>query len=180
MTALVENCRGQAVSEAVSMGHFGFSYVGLLFLAMLMVPNLIWAKNKPQGYDPSGESKFLLALERTGEVFVTCCALIFSDFNIHTGSLWTLWFIAAFLLMLLYEAWWMRYFRSEKTLADFYSGICGIPVAGATLPVCAFFLLGVYGKVIWMLIAVTILGIGHVGIHLQHRKELDGGKRRMQ
>lgn len=167
------------VSEAVSMGHFGFSYVGLLFLAMLMVPNLIWARNKPQGYDPSGESKFLLAFERIGEVLVTCCALIFSDFNIHTWSLWTLWLITAFLMMLLYEAWWIRYFRSEKTLADFYSGICGIPVTGATLPVCAFFLLGVYGKVIWMLIAVAILGIGHIGIHLQHRKEFDGGKKRL-
>lgn len=49
----------------------------------------------------------------------------------------------------------------------------GIPVAGATLPVIAFFLLGVYGKVVWMLIATLILGIGHIGIHLQHRKNID-------
>ena len=73
--------------------------------------------------------------------------------------------------MILYEFWWMRYFRSKKSLKDFYSSFFGIPVAGATLPVAAFFLLGVYGKVIWMLIAVTILGVGHIGIHLQHRKE---------
>ncbi len=31
------------------MGHLGFSYVGLIFLAMLFVPNIIWAKNQPQG-----------------------------------------------------------------------------------------------------------------------------------
>lgn len=30
------------------LGHFGFSYVGLLFLVMLMVPNLIWTKNQHQ------------------------------------------------------------------------------------------------------------------------------------
>ena len=55
---------------------------------------------------------------------------------------------------------------------DFYSSLLGIPVAGATLPVVAFFMLGIYGKVIWMITAVVLLGIGHIGIHLQHRKAL--------
>lgn len=48
----------------------------------------------------------------------------------------------------------------------------GFPVAGATLPVIAFFLLGIYGKVIWMLITTVVLGIGHIGIHMQHKKEI--------
>ncbi|MPN63784.1 hypothetical protein SDC9_211550 [bioreactor metagenome] len=74
--------------------------------------------------------------------------------------------------MLMYEGWWIRYFQSQKTLADFYSSFCGVPVAGATLPVIAFFLLGVYGKVVWLLISVVILGIGHIGIHLRHRREI--------
>lgn len=81
--------------------------------------------------------------------------------------------MAAFALMILYEIWWMRYFKSERRLTDFYSSFLGVPVAGATLPVMAFFLLGIYGKVIWMLMASVILGIGHIGIHLQHRKEID-------
>ena len=29
---------------------FGFSYVGFIYLVMLLVPNLIWAKNKPGDY----------------------------------------------------------------------------------------------------------------------------------
>ena len=48
----------------------------------------------------------------------------------------------------------------------------GIPVAGASLPVIAFLLLAVYGKSIPLLIAVVILGIGHIGIHINHKKEL--------
>jgi len=72
----------------------------------------------------------------------------------------------------LYEVWWFLYFRSERTLLDFYSSIFGIPVAGATPPVIAFFLIGIYGKVIWMIISTVILGIGHIGMHLQHRKEI--------
>lgn len=156
-------------------GNFGFSYIGLLFLLMLFVPNILWAKRKPQGYTDEGENKILLAFERTGEVLTSCCALIFLDFNIHKWSLWSLWLLAAFALMILYEAWWLRYFRSERKLADFYSGILGIPLAGATLPVAAFFLLGIYGKVACMSIAAIILGVGHIGIHMQNKREIDVG-----
>lgn len=153
-------------------GHFGFSYVGLIFLLMLMIPNLIWTKGQPQGYSAENENRFLGVLERVGEVLTTCVALIFSDFNLQRLSKWSLWLVAAFALMVMYEIWWVRYFRSERRLADFYSSFLGIPVAGATLPVAAFFLLGIYGKVIWMMIASVILGIGHIGIHLQHRREV--------
>lgn len=31
------------------MFHFGFSYVGLIYLLMLFVPNIIWTKCKPEG-----------------------------------------------------------------------------------------------------------------------------------
>lgn len=154
-------------------GHLGFSYIGLIFMFMLIIPNLIWTKKQPQGYSAENENKILVILERGGEVLTTCCALIFSDFNLQEVSKWSLWLAAAFALMIMYEIWWIRYFKSERKLADFYSSFLGVPVAGATLPVAAFFLLGIYGKVIWMLIASTVLGIGHIGIHLEHRKEIN-------
>lgn len=153
------------------LGHIGFSYIGLLFILMLMIPNMIWTKNKPQGYTAQNENKILQFLERIGEVLTTCCALFFSDFNLNKWSNRSWWLIAAILLMVLYEVWWLRYFKSNRTLADFYSSFYGIPVAGASLPVLAFFFLGIYGKVIWMLFACLLLGIGHIGIHLQHREE---------
>ena len=154
------------------MGHLGFSYVGLVFLLMLFIPNAIWTRRQPEGYSTSNENKLLLVFEKVGQVCVTCVALIFSDFNISRLMLWDLWLLGAVAVMLMYELWWIRYFRSGKSLNDFYSRFCGVPVAGATLPVIAFFLLGVYGKVIWMLIAVTVLGVGHIGIHLQHSREI--------
>lgn len=154
-------------------GHLGFSYTGLLFLLMLFIPNLIWTKKQPQGYSAENENKLLAALEWVGEVLTTCCVLIFSDFNLQGVSAWSIWLAAAFALMVMYEIWWVRYFKSERKLVDFYSSFLGVPVAGATLPVAAFFLLGIYGKVIWMMLASIVLGIGHIGIHLQHRKEID-------
>ena len=153
--------------------HLGFSYIGLIFLLMLMTPNIIWTKFQPENYQHyvKNENKALLILERAGEALVTVTALIFADFNINTLSPWTLWLAASFLLMILYEIYWIRYFCSKRTMRDFYSSLLGIPVAGATLPVAAFFLLSIYGKNLILLISVIILGIGHIGIHLIHRKE---------
>lgn len=154
--------------------HFGFSYIGLIFLLMLFIPNIIWAKFKPQNYDTIAEkeNKIFVWLERIGEVLVTCLVLIFDDFNIKQISYWSLFLLFAFLLMVLYEIYWIRYFKSKRRLQDFYRSILGIPVAGATLPVLAMLLLSIYGKNIFLLVSVILLGIGHIGIHLQHYKDL--------
>lgn len=155
------------------MGQLGFSYVGFIYLLMLTIPNLIWTKNQPQGYSPQNENKVLLMFERVGQILVTCFSLIFTDLNVRQFTSWSIWFIVSFLLMLVYEFWWIRYFKSEKTLQDFYSSFLGIPFPGAILPVVAFFLLSIYGKVYLLSIAVIILGIGHIGIHFQHSRELN-------
>ena len=155
--------------------HFGFSYIGLIFLLMLFLPNFFWTRNKPKDYDKyeKNENKILLTLERVGEAAVTCLLLIFSDFNVQGMEVWLLWLVGAFLLMIFYEVFWIRYFKSEKTMRDFYSSILGIPVAGASLPVIAVLFLSTYGKNPFLFAAGVILGIGHIGIHLGHRKEID-------
>jgi hypothetical protein len=159
----------------IMFGHLGFSYVGLIYLLMLFIPNMLWTKNKPVEYDSivKDESKILLLFERIGQVLVTSCALIFVDFNISTFTSWSLWLVISFSLMMLYEICWIKYFKSSKLMKDFYGSFLGIPVPLASLPVMGFLLLGIYGKVIWLIISVIVLGIGHIGIHLQHQKILN-------
>lgn len=157
------------------MFNFGFSYVGFIYLLMLFIPNLIWTKHQPEEYSEyaAKENKILVFLERTGEALTSCFALIFSDFNINfTSRIWNLWLLASFAAMILYEVYWVRYFKSKQTMKDFYSSLLGIPVAGATLPVIAFFLLGIYGKNPLLIASTIILGIGHIGIHLNHFYDL--------
>ena len=168
------------MKEHAGIMHFGFSYIGLIWLILLLVPNIIWTKNKPQDYEShaANENKVLLALERAGQFTVTPTALVFSDFNYKGWNFWVVPLLVSFLCMVLYEVFWIRYFRSEKTMQDFYRGILGVPVAGATLPIIAFFLLGIYGGNILMFAGSVILGIGHIGIHLQHRKEVYGPKQK--
>ena len=90
---------------------FGFSYIGFIFLLMLVLPNIIWGKNKPKDYDKyvKNENKVLLLFERAGEVLV----------------------------------------------------------------ICAFCLLSVYGRNPFLFVATIILEIGHIGIHLSHKKEIE-------
>ena len=107
--------------------NLGFSYIGLLYLLMLFIPNLFWTKHQPTGYEKYAPGK--------------------------TG-------------------YWIRYFRSEKRMEDFYSSLLGIPVAGATLPVAAFLLLAVYGRNPFLAAAAVILGVGHIGIHAGHLGEI--------
>ncbi|MCR5103468.1 MAG: alpha/beta hydrolase [Eubacterium sp.] len=156
--------------------NFGFSYIGLIFIAMLLIPNIIWTKHKPDGYDEysKNENKVLLIFERIGEVLVMTLLLIFKDCNIRPHSLWIGWLILTFVLMAMYEMYWAGYFKSEKQMEDMYSCFAGFPVAGASLPVFAALSLGIYASNIFIIISVIILGIGHIGIHLAHRKEVMG------
>ena len=158
---------------------FGFSYVGLIFLLMLFVPNFLWTKNRPEGYDAyaKNENRILLALERAGEVAVTALMLVFSSNDVQGLDGRLAWLAAAFVLMVLYEIFWIRYFRSGKTMKDFYGSLLGIPVPGATLPVIAVLLIAVYGRNPYLFAAGIVLGIGHIGIHLGHRKEAAGQDR---
>ena len=148
---------------------FGFSFVGLLFLVMLFVPNILWSKCPPKDYEKysNNENKILLALERIGEVLVTVfslfCGVNFS-FNVVLAI--------AFLSMIVYELYWIRYFKSPKTMNDMYGNFLFIPLPGATLPVLAFLILGVYANNILLIISAVILGIGHIGIHFGHKQEI--------
>jgi hypothetical protein len=154
------------------LGHFGFSYVGLIYLLMLWIPNSLWARRKPEGYETSGENKVLLILERIGQALCTASILLFTDYNLTVLEPRTAWFITSAALMALYECYWVRYFKSNRTVCDFYRPFLGVPAPGATLPVVAFLLLGIFGKVIWLIISSVILGVGHIGIHLQHIRDL--------
>ena len=153
---------------------FGFSYIGLIWLLMLYIPNLLWTKRQPENYGryAKNENRVLLAFERVGEVSVTVAAVIFSDFNPRFPlTPWSLWLLLSLVFMLLYEVFWIRYFGSRRTMLDFYRGLLGIPVPGASLPVLAFLLLAVYGGNLVLLVFVVLLGVGHIGIHSAHRKE---------
>lgn len=159
---------------------FGFSLTGLVFLLMLYIPNIIWAKiGIPEGYEEISqkENRILLMLERVGQVLTTVVVIIFKSTEpyvlvmdgVHFEWRLMIW-AAAFVLMILYEGFWIKYFMSDRRLADFYTSFAGFPLAGATLPVMALCLLGIYSKNLVIIATAVILGIGHIGIQSGHAR----------
>lgn len=96
------------------MFSFGFSYIGLIYLLMLFLPNLFWTKYKPEHYEEyaKNENKILLTFERVGQILVCVNVIIFSNFNIR-NTLWIIWLILSFLLMILYEIYWIKYYKAN-------------------------------------------------------------------
>ena len=66
---------------------------------------------------------------------------------------------------------WVASFCGEK-LDGMYRPLGPVPVPIATLPVAALALLGSWYQSPIAVIAAVILGIGHIGIHLEHLREL--------
>jgi len=149
----------------------GFSYIGLAYLLILVIPNALWARDKNKKYEFKDETKILSAFERVGQVFITVTLLLFTDNEPILSSVWIVWLYISLIFMILYEVYWIRYFKSEKEINDFYHPILGIPIPGAILPVIVFLLLGIYKKLIWLILSAIIFGIGHIGIHYIHFKE---------
>ncbi|MCQ2428221.1 MAG: hypothetical protein MJ137_07480 [Clostridia bacterium] len=159
----------------------GISCTGIAFLLMLIVPNIIWTKRQPEGYAEyvKHENRILGWMENIGEVGSVFLLLAFKDFDPYIVS-WkngvmisflNIYLVLIFALMVLYEIYWIRYFRSPRTMPDFYRGIAGIPLAGATIPVICLFLFAAYGRNPALASVAVIMGIGHIGIHYGHCKE---------
>lgn len=147
-----------------------FSLVCLVLLLMLFVPNLLWSRYLPKDYEKySGqENRILLAMERIGEVSVSALSL-FCGVNFSFNLI----LFIVFLLMIIYELCWIRYFRSSRTMHDMYDDLLFVPLPKATLPVMSFFLLGICANNIFLVMASIVLGIGHIGIHFAHKKEIN-------
>ncbi len=147
--------------------------MGLVFLILLLVPNLIWLRNKPNRYEEyiKNENRILRLFEIIGAFMVSCAVLCFPNYTNYNFSLWSLWLLGACFMIILYQINWIRYFNSNKSMQDFYSSFLGIPVACASLSVISFILLSVYEKNLFLLVSTIIMGIGHIGIHISHKKD---------
>lgn len=154
-------------------GTLGFSYVGILFLFCLFIPNIMYLFNLPIDYVKTEENKILGALEKIGQALCTILLVISKNLDIKGINLWTIWLGIAIILMVMYLRCWVRYFQGGHVSKDFYTSFLGIPLPMAVLPVSAILLLSVYGKVLGLGIASVILGIGHIGITAQNKTSIN-------
>jgi hypothetical protein len=155
------------------MGTLGFSFVGLVYLILMFAPNILWMRAvKEPPKETVKEPPVLVWMERIGQVAIVVCALFFRDYDRIMLSPRLMLLAGAFVLLILYDLWWVRCFRNGLREEDLYSSFLGIPIAGAILPVAGLLLLGLFGGVIWMILASVVLGAGHIPISYLHWKNL--------
>jgi len=152
---------------------FAFSPLGAAYLAMLFIPNALWARLRCKDADLAApnENQLLLALERVGQG-TTTMAVLFAPASDSPGTPRLVCLGASLLAMVLYELSWLRYFRTDRSVADLYRSLGPVPLPLALLPVLGFLLLALYEVHVVLLGAVVILGVGHIGIHRQHARRL--------
>ncbi|MCM1259925.1 MAG: hypothetical protein NC182_03185 [Prevotella sp.] len=153
---------------------FGFSYIGLSIVLLLLIPNIIGINHLPQDYTTyAKQEKIDLRIgERVGEVGIICLLLSSQNFNIQNISAKIILLFFAYVFMACYEICWIRYFKSKRTMIDFYHSFLKIPIPLAILPICAFVMLGLYANHIYFLIATISFSIGHIGIHIRHYQQI--------
>ena len=149
-------------------GHIGFSFTGLLFLVFLFIPNLLWLRRQPADARPPKENRALLLMERGGQAATTASLLLFRDYDPAGLQPRLIWYALAVVSMGLYLFCWARYFTGGQTMALFYGPLWFIPYPLAALPVFAGLMLGLYSRVGILFLSNILLGIGHIGIHMQH------------
>lgn len=150
----------------------GFSYIGFIYVMLLMIPNVIWAIKDSNLFNNIKENKLLSFLEKTGQILIIIMLLTFLDFNLQELSFWYIWLIMSSIFMIMYECWWIRYFKSKNKKQDFYSNFIGIPLPGAVLPIISFLFLGIYGKSIIFIIITIVFAISHIGLHINNKKNM--------
>lgn len=153
---------------------FGFSYIGFSIVLLLLIPNIIWSKYPPQDYVfyVKEEKISLRIVERLGEVVIICLLLISQNFNIQDISIKIILLVLTYVFMACYEICWIRYFKSKRTMIDFYRSFLGVPIPLAILPICAFIMIGLYGNHMYFLVATICFSIGHIGIHIRHKQQI--------
>ncbi|MEK3662679.1 hypothetical protein NSQ29_24255 [Paenibacillus sp. FSL F4-0236] len=140
----------------------GFSLLGTLMALILLAPSLLMIKFPPENV-PSGlrdAEPIYTLLERAGQL--GCIGILaMSQDNFQQVKLGV---IAVFIVLFIaiYYGLWIRYIVKGRQYKLLWDPLGIIPIPMAVLPVCAFGLAAIWGKSIWLSIAVVCLAIGHL------------------
>ncbi|HXX69101.1 MAG TPA: hypothetical protein VEK07_18080 [Polyangiaceae bacterium] len=150
-----------------------FSPLGAAYLGVPFIPNVLWARLRSREADSAtpNENQLLLTLERVGQV-ATTIAVLFTPASDSPGTARLACLVASLLATFLYELSWLRYFRTDRSVASFYRSLGPVPLPLALLPVLSILLLALYEVHVVLRGAVVVLGVGHVGIHRQRARRL--------
>lgn len=139
----------------------GFSIIGLCIATFIFLPNLLFIiyppKNVPKELMDAGI--LFTVLERIGQVGCIVI-LVISKVNYQNISI-DYCFTLMVLCIIAYYSLWIRYVIKGKDFSLCFKPLGFLPIPMAIFPVFAFGFAALWGKSIYLGIAVIILAIGH-------------------
>jgi len=140
----------------------GFSLLGTLMALIILAPSFQMIKFPPENVpaDVRDAGTVYTIFERVGQLGCIGILAISKD-NFQQVKFGV---IAAFIVLFIvvYYGLWLRYIVKGRQFKLLWDPLEFIPIPMAVLPVCAFGLAAIWGKSIWLSIAVVCLAIGHV------------------
>ena len=139
----------------------GFSIIGLLIAIFILIPNLLFVifppKNIPDGLKDAGI--IFTLLERIGQV--GCIVILSISLHNYQNLNIDIWFGLMVLCIIIYYSLWIRYVIKGHDFSLCFKPLMFLPIPMAILPVLAFVFAALWGKSIYLGIAVVLLAIGH-------------------
>ncbi len=139
-----------------------FSVAGLLILAVIFTPNLLFMVFPPRHIpeDPASDGVLFTICERIGQAGCILL-LLFCGADLKNNPPDS-WFALMAVCILIYEALWVRYFLRGREFALLFNPLWGIPVPMAVFPVLAFGFAAMWARSLWLGIAAAVLAVGHL------------------
>ncbi|MBP1995536.1 hypothetical protein [Paenibacillus eucommiae] len=128
---------------------------------MILLPNLIFLKLKPQIVPSEKKKSLILAVvEGIGRFGVIIVPIFFS---IQIQNVYEIISLIVMLLSLfMYYFGWVRYFRNNREFKLLFSPLLGVPVPLAIFPILYFLFASVITHSTYLFIFSVIFAIGHI------------------
>lgn len=139
----------------------GFSYIGLIVVCVILLPNLLFMAFPPQNVPLGlkGGNILLTVMERAGQVgFIIIPIISYSyfsgiAFNIFTGIM--------IFSAIMYYGLWIRYFVRGREFYLLFKPLGVIPVPMAVFPIIYMLFSAIWLRHMWLGAAAVIFAVGH-------------------
>jgi hypothetical protein len=143
----------------------GFSLIGTLIGIVILLPSLLFyilfpPKNAPANSSGAEPGMIYTIFERIGQM--GCLTILVLSKDNFQGRHVDIWAVMMLFCMVVYYGFWIRYIAKGQDSKWLLKPLLFIPIPLAIFPVCAFGFTALWGKSIWLGIAVVILAIGHI------------------
>lgn len=151
-----------SISLAGKLGFGWFNIFGLILVALLLIPNFIYAV-KIKNQQNQCSNKVMNILEQVGRfgcMFFMVFNIGIDEMGFRSVEAFLIYVFGNIVLMIAYWTIWMLYFNKQSYWKQ---------IALAVLPTCLFLLSGITMQYYLLILFGVVFGIGHIYVASKNR-----------